>query len=66
MKLYGRTKKECIEKGCKCVNCLLNHSNEKYKCWNCSTCNSSNCGSIKYNHFKKDCGSYIKRGIKKK
>ena len=64
IKLYGRAKEECINNGCKCVDCLLNHNNEKHCCWNCGTCSSENCGTIKYDHLKKECGSYIKRGKK--
>ena len=54
MKYYNRTKEECVKLGCKCVDCLSNHHNEKYCCWNCGTCSSENCGGItKYDHLKK-------------
>ena len=66
MKFYSRSNQECLNKGCKCVECMLNHNNEKYKCFNCSTCSRDCFGNIKYDHLKKDCGSYIKRGSKKK
>lgn len=64
MKLYNRAKPECVDKGCKCVNCLRNHSNEKYTCWNCGTCSSVNCGTIQYDHLIKECGAYIERGVR--
>lgn len=51
MKYYNRTKEECVKLRCKCVDCLSNHHNEKYCCWNCGTCSSENCGGItKYDH----------------
>ena len=63
MKYYNRTKEECVKLGCKCVDCLSNHHNEKYCCWNCGTCSSENCGgTTKYDHLKKECKLYKQRG----
>ena len=67
MKYYMRARKECVKLGCKCVDCLKNHDNEKYCCWNCGTCSSENCGgTTKYDHFLRQCRSYIQRGKNKK